>query len=352
MPKYGKPIWKYVLEAAKELDEIFTASNVIRKIHEKNPEIPSNTIRCHCIGMSPNHPSSIHYPSILRNYPYFEYLGNGRYHLLKEGKQIDYPEINQRTRLKRFVGADFPKPFSLINRTSEKVRTMKERVDDLNEKFKHYLNVFDEQNLFSGPSLYFHQKTLERAKELGSVRSILWDETYLEYLYATLTSWGLHRMGSRGAKLAEFNVFKESLQNVSATLTELGSYKLTELNEEALTYVNDKLKSVLDELQISTSSTQLVAGSKALHHILPDLIPPIDRNYTIRFFYGKGGRKQVQLPYGGDSRIFGEIYPIFQYIGTNNKEEIQQSIGREFYTSQTKVIDNAIIGYVIENIQY
>jgi len=350
MSKYEKPVWQHVLEAAKELGEIFTAADIIRKIHEKNPEVRSNTIRCHCIGMALNHPSSIHYPSIRRTHPYFEYLGKGRYRLLKEGRRINYSELG-RKRGRRSVEEDFP--FYLFNRRPEKVRTMKRRVNDLNENFKHYLYVFDEQNLFSGPSLYFHYKTLERAKEVGSVESILWDKCYLEYLYATLTSWGLHRMGSGSTKLAEYPVFKESLQNLSDNLSELEHHKLIEMDKNEVLEVNKKIKEVFEELRISTSGTQLVAGSKALHHILPDLIPPVDRSYTIRFFYGnKGGRNQVPLPSGGDSRIFGEIYPLFWYIGTKNKEDIIESIGKEFYTSQTKVIDNAIIGYVIENIRY
>ena len=28
-------------------------------------------------------------------------------------------------------------------------------------------------------------------------------------------------------------------------------------------------------------------GSKVLHHVLPDLVPPIDRQYTFKFFYGR-----------------------------------------------------------------
>jgi hypothetical protein len=44
---------------------------------------------------------------------------------------------------------------------------------------------------------------------------------------------------------------------------------------------------VIARIKVSTSRTQIVAGSKFLHHVLPDLVPPIDRRYTFRFFTGQ-----------------------------------------------------------------
>jgi hypothetical protein len=44
---------------------------------------------------------------------------------------------------------------------------------------------------------------------------------------------------------------------------------------------------VIAAIKVSTSRTQIVAGSKMLHHLLPELIPPIDRQYTSSFFTGQ-----------------------------------------------------------------
>jgi len=90
MPKYGgKPIWQYVLEAAKELKSpTFTPNDIIRKIHEKHPEIPAGTIRSYVIAMAPNHPSSKHHPSTRKRHGFFEYSGEGRFRLRNE---IDIP---------------------------------------------------------------------------------------------------------------------------------------------------------------------------------------------------------------------------------------------------------------------
>jgi len=82
MGKYGKPIWLYVFEAAKELKSpTFTPNDIIRKVHEINPEIPAGTIRSYVIAMAPNHPSSKHHPSTRKRHGFFEYLDGGRFRL-------------------------------------------------------------------------------------------------------------------------------------------------------------------------------------------------------------------------------------------------------------------------------
>lgn len=82
MPKYGKPIWKIVLEAAKSLEkEVFTPKEVIDRAHEKYPDVPDSTMRTYVIAMAPDHPSSHHYPSTRKNHPSFKYLRSGKYSL-------------------------------------------------------------------------------------------------------------------------------------------------------------------------------------------------------------------------------------------------------------------------------
>ena len=87
MVNYGVPVWQLVLDAAKGLNKSFTSAEIIKKIKEKNPNVKSVTIRCHVIGMAPNHPSSKYYPSLSKNHPTFSYLGNGQFELLNEQEQ-------------------------------------------------------------------------------------------------------------------------------------------------------------------------------------------------------------------------------------------------------------------------
>jgi len=95
MSKYGKPIWQYVLEAAKELKQkTFAPIDIIRKVHEKNPKIPSVTIRSYVIAMAPNHPSSKHHPSTRKLHCFFKYLGDGLFQLFPK-KIEDKMEIEE-----------------------------------------------------------------------------------------------------------------------------------------------------------------------------------------------------------------------------------------------------------------
>jgi hypothetical protein len=101
---------------------------------------------------------------------------------------------------------------------------------------------------------------------------------------------------------------------------------------------------IMSSLRVGIGQTLLVANSKALHHLLPGLIPPIDRSYTLMFFVGR--------PYiyrGRDADYFRVLYPLFQEIAVRCSGEIHRFIATPpegMNTSVTKVIDNAILGFM------
>lgn len=99
---------------------------------------------------------------------------------------------------------------------------------------------------------------------------------------------------------------------------------------------------VLGSQRASTSATRIVAGSKALHHVLPDLVPPIDRQYTFQFFTGQ---KAVTT---GDEGAFLEWFPYLAEIGRRAAAEIQEALdrGRFMATGAAKLVDNAIMGFM------
>jgi rubrerythrin len=99
MPKYGKPVWQHVFEAAKGLKmQTFSPNDIIAKVHETNPEIPSVTIRSYVLAMAPNHPFSGHWPSTRKLHGLFEYLGEGRLQIKEkvEGKPAEIHEAKRR----------------------------------------------------------------------------------------------------------------------------------------------------------------------------------------------------------------------------------------------------------------
>jgi hypothetical protein len=90
--KYDQPIWKMVLDAAKEIKtEVFTAGDIVAKVHETKPDIPTVSIRTYVIGMAPNHPSSKFYPSTRELYGYFDYLGDGKFKLKGDNTIVGPP---------------------------------------------------------------------------------------------------------------------------------------------------------------------------------------------------------------------------------------------------------------------
>lgn len=94
--KYSQPIWKMVLNAAKEIDkEIFASTDVVEKVHETYPEVPVASIRTYVIAMAPNHPSSKIYPSTHKLHGYFDYLGNGKFKLKQEEEYAQLPFVPQ-----------------------------------------------------------------------------------------------------------------------------------------------------------------------------------------------------------------------------------------------------------------
>jgi hypothetical protein len=191
--------------------------------------------------------------------------------------------------------------------------------------------------------VYFHERAIERRRLHGSAESLLRDVQFLEYVYAVLPSWGMHRMGPLAAKVTEFSSLVNSLRSVQSAIEELWPLDITRLDPADVPEVAAKTWHVIAAIKASTSETQIVAGSKTLHHLLPDLVPPIDRQYTFRFFTGQ---KAVS---SGDKQAFLEWFPYLAEIGRRCRSSIDSAVARGavMATGRAKLIDNAIIGFML-----
>lgn len=222
---------------------------------------------------------------------------------------------------------------------------MDSRVQQLIETFSSCADSFDRTGLFTGPSLFFHTRTLSLLRKYPSAAVAVLGDDFVISLYATLTAWGMHRMGPGNTKLVEFSAFADSLAGVSNEVKDLENLSLCDLAAGQLQDVSDRLWTLISQLRIGVGETRIVAGSKAMHHVLPDLVPPIDRQYTLRFFYHHTTLNQ------GDAVAFKEMYPQFHRIATSCRGPIQARLGHGMNTSPTKVIDNAIVGYCLMNLK-
>ena len=221
-------------------------------------------------------------------------------------------------------------------------RLHKDRVDDLIKGFEGYLDFFYSEAVFTGPCVYFHEKAIQIRQGHPTAVATLTDGTFFDAVYATLTSWGMHRLGSKGAKLRDLQEIRQSFLDLSADIEKVQHLNLCDIPDVDIELVGKKLKIIIESLKVGANSTMLVPGTKAIHHLLPSLCPPIDRNYTLRFFYD-----QPQIS-RSEGKIFEEIFPEFHRIARSCKETITRRLTDHhgMSSSQTKIIDNAIVGWV------
>ena len=188
---------------------------------------------------------------------------------------------------------------------------------------------------FCGPSLYFHQKALEyQQKEFLS-------ERHIEYVYATLVAWGMHRMGPNGAKMLDYDIFKKSIWDNRQPLEELKDKRIEDITADEIDSIIEKLSEICISVKGSSSKSHLVSGSKILAHILPNLVCPMDRQYTCKFF-------GVNLNSKNEQTFFKEvIHQMWKFYQDPNQIRLLKPIlGKPFNMSFPKIFDNLIINYV------
>lgn len=197
--------------------------------------------------------------------------------------------------------------------------------------------IIKNSKTFVGPSIYFHQKALEyQEKEFLSDR-------HIEYVYATLVAWGMHRMGPNGAKMPDYDIFKSSIldSKIKKALEELKDKRIEDITADEIDSIIQKLSEICFSVKGSDSNSHLVSGSKILAHILPNLACPMDRQYTCTFF-------GVNLNSKNEQTIFKEVIRQMWefYQDSNHIRLLKPILGKPFNMSFPKIFDNLIINYV------
>jgi len=220
----------------------------------------------------------------------------------------------------------------------ENIKALTRNKDTFTAYVKKY---YDRQKDFSNSSYYFHMRVIETIRTSRTYKELFKDRIFLELVYATLSTWGLDRMDG-SARLVEFDIFQKSILDNLSLLEKLTCYKINNLSDTEEQQVKDKLSILFDNLKVMAKKAKLVGVSKALHHLLPDLVPPIDRKYTLDFFYGNANYGEKD-----QKEKFLAIFDKFRFISRElNLTEKDQS--GQWDTSIPKLIDNAIIGFLSE----
>ena len=82
-------------------------------------------------------------------------------------------------------------------------------------------------------------------------------------------------MGPAKGKLVDFEDFVGAFRHHMDAIRNLSSYRIDTLDDHEVETVASKIWRVIAELKIGRGEATIVRGSKALHHLLPDLVPPI-----------------------------------------------------------------------------
>jgi hypothetical protein len=171
--------------------------------------------------------------------------------------------------------------FSIPSPATQRKTRLDEKIEMLIQHFGSYLQYFDKNSLFNkAAQLNSHMKTIRRRRELGSAALAAADSIFCESLHATLHNWGRN---GRFPGLKPYGAFFKAITAKAPELAMLDKYLI---DDPALDVpkVAAEVWNLIESLDIVTSESKIVSGTKAMHHLLPDLVVPMDHGYTQPFF--------------------------------------------------------------------
>lgn len=193
---------------------------------------------------------------------------------------------------------------------------------------------------FGGPSAHFHQRAI------AECRAHFLSNEHIEMVYATLVAWGMHRTGKGGAKMPMYSDFHNSIIGVSQILQKYKNTRIESISASNIGQVIADLSDICfgpNAIKGSTTNSKFVSASKILAHILPNLVPPMDRQYTIRFFNKRKYNcslsiKDEQQFFEDTMRCMWEFYQDSQILRT-----MQPFVQSSSACSLPKLFDDLII---------
>lgn len=208
------------------------------------------------------------------------------------------------------------------------------RLEALTHDFAHYVDAYDELAPFNTRQLTLHRETVARRRKLGGVLAAVHDDQFVASLRETLKAWGI---GVRGSRMVSEKALAEALRTAAPGLVTLEKEVIDASSPEVV----DQLWLIIESLAVVSNQAKVVAGTKTLHHLLPDLVPPLDRQWTGTFF---GYHPPEWQPLSGQRKIFIRIYNALAAVA-HDVDPDRYVTGRGWRTSRSKILDNAVIAF-------
>ena len=213
-------------------------------------------------------------------------------------------------------------------------KVVEDRVSQLVSEFALSLDVYDQQVPFKRTGQYLlHRATIDRLRTFLNVHDAIQDEDFLESVHKTLYAWGIGKRGSRLVPLVEF---EKRLRECSDEIASFENLRLDDPELDATSVAKD-LWQLIEHLRVVENKSLKVPGSKTLHYLLLDLVPPMDRAWTGAFFLWLMGSIEYE------QRTFVKTYSSFAAIAQATNPS--SYVGDEWRSSLTKILDNSVIGY-------
>jgi hypothetical protein len=212
---------------------------------------------------------------------------------------------------------------------------VEERAAKLITGFGHYVQVYDQRVSFTGEQLAAHRACIALRRRAGTVRVAVNNDQFVQELQRTLRAW---RIGVRASRLASSDQFATALHTALPKLEALEPFAIdADLPED----IANRLWTIIDSLGVVKNVAKIVAGTKTLHHLLPELVVPMDRRYTGAFF-------GFHLPEWQDPASQRRIFQLAfnNFVAVARRVDPERYVTEEaWHTSRTKILDNALIGF-------
>lgn len=199
----------------------------------------------------------------------------------------------------------------------------KEIVSKINSNISSINRFFGEGYGKSGYLQLVHQRN--KTKNIGE---FLCKESSIRLLHETMKEW---RMNRRGARLKEYEDFKKTLQDALPLLERLEPFY--GIKPFSIDKIQPVLEEVYHQIHLMKSRSKFVANAKMLHFLFPNMLMPMDRSYTLKYFYngaeGTAARYQAIIE--------------FTFDLMNRHQELKKHLDSHWNTTIPKMIDNAII---------
>lgn len=216
----------------------------------------------------------------------------------------------------------------------ERKAEVEDRLRRLAVGFAGYADAYDRSTPASSAQARAHRDAIALRRAAGGVEAVLDDLGFVTALHRTLVAW---KIGTRGSRLVSPPEFFEALQAAKPGIVALERYAIDD--RDAPEDVADRVWRVIEGLGVVVNKSKLVAGTKTLHHVLPDLVVPMDRDWTGSFFRLHAPDWQYN-----QQRTYRWVHDRFAALARRVNPQ-QHVTGRGWRTSRTKVLDNAMIAF-------